>query len=288
MIYLDHNATTPLRPEVLEAMLPYLGRRRQRRRARTRPGARRARRVEEARAHDRGRCVGAQPSEIVFTSGGTESNNLALLGSAPSRGGAHVVASPIEHASVLGPVRELRAARRAVTWLPVDARRARSIRHDVAAALRPDTALVSVGWANNEIGTVQPIADDRALSAARAASRCTSTRCRRSASCRSMSRTSICCSLSAHKLGGPKGVGALFVRRGVALQPLLPAASRSAGRRPAPRTSPAIVGFAAALGARRRSSAAGAALRERLWAGSRRSSGVRRNSPLRRTACRTR
>ncbi len=119
MIYLDHNATTPLRREVLEAMLPYLGEwtgnassAHARGRA-ARAAVERARRTIAA-------ALGAQPSEIVFTGGGTESNNLALFGAVPAPRGAHLVVSPIEHASVLGPVGELERRGAQVTWLPVD------------------------------------------------------------------------------------------------------------------------------------------------------------------------
>jgi cysteine desulfurase len=131
MIYLDHNATTPLRRSALEAMRPYLDGASGNASSAHAAGRRARGAVEEARRAIAA-AIGAQASEVVFTSGGTESNNLALLGALPEAAGAHLVASPIEHASVLGPVRELERRGTRVTWLAVD----RAGRVDPAAVAR--------------------------------------------------------------------------------------------------------------------------------------------------------
>ena len=157
-IYLDHNATTPLRPEVLDAMLPYLGD------TFGNPSSIHTYGQEARRAVDKARqqvakLIGARPAEIVFTSGGTEADNLALRGrvSGAQRPHAHVVTSAVEHPAVLNTCRDLeRRGRVEVTYLPVDA----SGRVDpsaLEAALTSDTCLVSVMLANNDVGTLQPM-----------------------------------------------------------------------------------------------------------------------------------
>jgi len=276
MIYLDHNATSPLRREVWDAMQACVdagfgnpssahaaGRA-------ARAAVEHARRVIAA-------AVGAQPSEVVFTSGGTESNNLALFGSAPEPRGAHLVVSPIEHASVLAAARELERHGAEITWLPVDGE-GRVRPDDVAAALRPETVLVSVGWANNEIGTVQPIEAIGALCRARGIAL-------HSDAAQALGKLPVAagladlCTLSAHKLGGPIGVGALIVRRGVPVHPLCFGGAQERGRRPGSENVPGIVGFAAALSAPASSAAALGALRDRLWVGVGGLARVRRHSP---------
>jgi len=276
MIYLDHNATAPLRRETLEAMLPYLGGRGGN--ASSAHAAGRAARaaVEQARRAIAA-AVAVPPSEVVFTSGGTESNNLALFGTVRESHGAHLVVSPIEHASVLGPVRELERRGASVTWLPVDGE-GRISPDAVAAALRPQTALVSVGWANNEIGTIQPIAA--------IAARCRAAGVRLHVdAAQALGKVAVdaglldLCTLSAHKLGGPIGVGALIARRAAALRPLWFGGEQERGRRPGTENVAGVVGFAAALAAADPASAAVAALRERLWSGVASIGGVRRHSP---------
>jgi cysteine desulfurase len=223
-------------------------------------------------------AVGAQPSEIVFTSGGTESNNLAVSGMLEAREHPHVVASPIEHSSVMAPLQALARRGVEISWLPVDA--AGRIDPDaVEAALRPNTVLMTVGWANNEIGTVQNIPAIAKLCRARGI------RVHVDA-VQAFGKIDVdvadidLCSLSAHKIGGPQGAGALFVRRGTALRPLAHGGSQERGVRPGTENVAAIVGFAAAVGASGRQDRELIALRERLWDGLSHHAGLRRNSPV--------
>jgi cysteine desulfurase len=274
VIYLDHNATTPLHPEVRAAMAPFLddgfgnpsSAHEQGRRARAA--------VEESRRAVAAR-IGVRPSEIVFTSGGTESNNLAILGTVGGPG-AHVVVSPIEHSSVLEPAAELARRGAEVTFLAVDGEgRVRAA--DVAAAIGPRTALVSVGWANNEIGTVQPVAEIAAVCRARGVRLHVD-------AVQAFGKIPLdgapfdLCSLSAHKIGGPKGVGALAVRPGVSLRPLVFGGKQERGLRAGTENVAAIVGFGAAATLARPDEGV-AARRELLWRGLEALGGARRHGP---------
>jgi cysteine desulfurase len=277
MIYLDYNATAPLLPAARAAMLPWLGDEFGNASSAHRMGARARKAVESARDAVAA-AVGAQPSEIVFTSGGTESNNLAVSGMLEAREHPHVVASPIEHSSVMAPLQALARRGVEISWLPVDA--AGRIDPDaVEAALRPNTVLMTVGWANNEIGTVQNIPAIAKLCRARGI------RVHVDA-VQAFGKIDVdvadidLCSLSAHKIGGPQGAGALFVRRGTALRPLAHGGSQERGVRPGTENVAAIVGFAAAVGASGRQDRELIALRERLWDGLSHHAGLRRNSPV--------
>ncbi|MEO8602301.1 MAG: cysteine desulfurase family protein [bacterium] len=278
MIYLDHNATVALRAEARAAMDALAARQ---------PGnpssAHAAGRVARAALEQARRAIAerleVRASELVFTSGGTESNNLALLGALPDPCGAHVVASPIEHSSVLGPLYELERRGATLSWLAVDGE-GRISPDALGAALRPETALVSVGWANNEIGTVQPIAALAALCRARGVLLHVD-------AVQGLGKLPLqladidLCTLSAHKVGGPVGVGALVVRRGVGLRPLAWGGEQERGTRPGTENVFGAVGFAAALAAGQGDAQSIARLRECLWAGMADTSGVRRYSPLR-------
>jgi cysteine desulfurase len=275
-IYLDHHATTPVDPRVVAAMLPYFTE------AYGNPSGRQHafgeeadRAVAEARASVAA-LVGAAAADIVFTSGATESNNLAVKGLARAAGKGHLVVSAIEHAAVLEPCRSLERDGFAVTRVEVDATGIVSADR-VAAALRPDTILVSVMAANNEVGTVQPAAELGRLCRARGIPFHTD-------AVQAAGRIPVdvdawgadLMSLSAHKMYGPKGVGALYVRKGrqprLRLQPQMEGGGQEKGMRSGTLNVPGIVG----LGAASRLAAAALrdgeaerirALRERLLAG---------------------
>src|SRR3989442_240034 len=279
-IYLDHNAGAPLRPEAREAMLRFLGAPGNPSSAhREGAGARAA--VEAARA-DVAALIGARPAEIVFTSGATEANNLALRGLV--RPPAGLVTTAIEHASVLETARALAAEGVWLAVVPVDGE-GRVTASDVVAACAPGTALVTVGLANGEVGSVAPVA------AIVAGLRGTGARLHTDAA-QAAGRISIdvralgvdLLSLSAHKLGGPAGVGALWVSKGVALQPQMTGGPQERGERAGTENVAGIVGFGEAARLARRdlvvAAAHAARLVDRLWAGiEARVDGVVRNGP---------
>jgi cysteine desulfurase len=268
-VYLDHNAAAPLRPEVREAMLALLGPPANPSSAH-REGARARTMVEEARGAVAA-LVGAAPAEIVFTSGATEANNLALRGMLARRRGAELVTTAIEHSSVLETARALAAdgARLAVVGADRDGVVAAP---DVLAAVTPDTALVSLGLANGEVGSIAPVAEVAAglrgrdvrlhSDAAQAAGRLP-------IDVGSLGVDLL--SVSAHKLGGPPGIGALFVRRGGHVDAQLTGGAQERGRRAGTENVAAIVGFGVAarvVGAALAAEAAHMrALTERLWQG---------------------
>ena len=285
-IYLDYPATTPCDPRVVEAMLPFFsamaGNPHNRQHT---PGRAAAAAIERARG-DVAALISARPAEIVFTSGATEANNLALKGMVRPRAGrgCHVVTVATEHASVLEPLAALTRAGCAVTILPVDG--GGLVDPDrVARALRPDTVLVSVMAVNNEIGVIQPLAEIGALCRARGIRF-------HSDAAQAAGRLSLdvdglnvdLMSLSAHKLYGPPGIGALYVRQAAAGEfiPLLEGGGQERGLRPGTLPTPLCVGFgqAAALATADRVAEQTrlAALADRLWQGLRRQiPDIRRN-----------
>ena len=272
-IYLDHHSTTPVDPRVLERMLPYFtdlyGNAASRSHAFGRSAASA---VEEARERV-AQAIGASYSEIVFTAGATESNALAIKGSAHRRPGTHLVTTAIEHRSVLDACTRLQADGWALTVVGVDSC-GRVDPDDVRRALQPDTLLVSVMAANNEIGTLQPIAAIGAIVRAHGALfHVDATQALGRMALDVQADTIDLLSLSAHKLYGPKGVGALYVRRRprrTELLPLIEGGGQEGGLRPGTLNVPGIVGMGIACEIMIESMAGEtvrlAALRERLWA----------------------
>lgn len=249
-VYFDYNSTTPLDPRVREAMLPFLGE------AFGNPSSvhhigRRARvALDEARERV-ARIWGCKPSEVIFTSGGTESNNLAIFGAARARRerGRHLITSRVEHHSVLNCFEELAAHEGfEVTWLPVD-RQGRVDPADLKRALRDDTILVSVMAANNEVGTLQPVAELGRLCRERGvlfhtdAAQWFGKEPVRSIHDFQADLVSCC----AHKFHGPRGSGALFVRSPLKLRPILLGGSHEQELRAGTENVAAIVGLAEAL-----------------------------------------
>ncbi|TMB41943.1 MAG: cysteine desulfurase [Deltaproteobacteria bacterium] len=279
-IYLDHNAGAPLRPEAREAMLRFLGRPGNPSSAH-REGARARGAVEAARA-EVAALIGAGPAEIVFTSGATEANNLALRGVV--RAPAGLVTTAIEHASVLETARALAAEGVRLTVVPVDGD-GRVAADDVVAACAPGTALASVGLANGEVGSVAPvaaIAGGLRGSGVRLHTDAAQAAGRMPIDVRALGVDLL--SLSAHKLGGPAGVGALWVRRDVGLRSQMTGGPQERGQRAGTENVAGIVAFAEAARLARRDLAVAAAhcarLVDRLWSGLRASMpGVQLNGP---------
>jgi len=253
-IYLDYNATTPVAPEVLEAMLPWLGEQFGNPSSSHPLGRRAAAAVAQARA-EVAALIGATPAEIVFTGCATEANNLALLGVADAlapTGRRHLIVSAVEHPAVMEPARALRERGWDVTVLPVDST-GRVAPETFATALRPDTALASVMHANNEVGTLQPIAELARLARARGA--LFHTDAAQSAGKLGLDVDALgidLLTLAGHKFYAPKGVGALYVRAGTPIRPVLFGADQERGLRPGTENVAAIValGAAAALATR--------------------------------------
>jgi len=277
-IYLDHNATTPLDPRVLQAMMPYLLADHGNASSLHRFGQRARQAIDTARQQVAA-LIGAQPDEVFFVSGGTEADNWALregvAAAAAQRGttGApmHLVTSAIEHAAVLQTVERLRGRGVVVTFVGVDG--AGRVDPDaVAAALTPETTLVSVMLANNDVGTLQPVAAIAAL--ARQVGAWVHTDAVQAVGkieCDVRALGVDLLALSAHKLGGPKGVGALFVRRGLRLPSLVEGGGQERGRRGGTENVAGIVGLGQAAELARAEGSERArrtlALRERLELG---------------------
>jgi cysteine desulfurase len=282
-IYLDYASTTPADPAVVEAMRPFL---------RDRFGnpssvhgfgqtARHA--VDEARAVIAGAIGARDPDEVVFTSGATEADNFALIGTgyANEGRGRHLVISPVEHHAVLEPARFLESRGFAVTLLPVDGT-GRVDPEAVRRALRPETILVSVMHANNEIGTLQPIDEiGRITREAGVIFHCDAAQSLGIIPLDVDALGVDLLSLSAHKRYGPKGVGALYIRRGTPLVRFLHGGSHERNRRAGTHNVPGIVGFGAAvrvaLDVMGREAPRLRALRDRMAAGLLALDGVRLN-----------
>jgi len=254
MPYLDHAATTPVHPDVLTAMMPYFTLEAGNPSSLHAAGRRARRAVEESREAI-ARAVGARPSEVIFTAGGTESDNLAVKGIFWARRAAdprrvRVVASSIEHHAVLDAVEWLVAHEGArVTWLAVDGcGRVHPDSLRDALADSDDVALVSVMWANNEVGTVQPISELAAIARAHEVPFHTdAVQALGSVPVDFAESGADALTITGHKIGGPKGVGALLLRIGVECTPLLHGGGQERDVRSGTLDTPGIVGLAAAV-----------------------------------------
>jgi cysteine desulfurase len=267
-IYLDYNASTPVDPAVAEAMRPFLDG------AFGNPSSGHWASAPAKAALDRARAqvaelFGASAEEIVFTSGGSEANNLAIKGTyfAATRGRAHIITSTIEHLAVLAPCRFLERLGASVTYVPVD-RTGLIDPDDVRRAITPQTLLISIMHANNEVGTIQPLAEigaiahehgirfhtDAAQSVGKIPTR--------------VGELGVdMLTIAGHKLYAPKGVGALYVRQSLELEPLIHGAGHESGRRAGTESALLAVGLgtACALAADLAPMKRIQALRDRFW-----------------------
>jgi len=246
-IYLDHTATTSLDPRVMDAMLPYFSGTFGNASSVHAFGREAKEALERARTVV-AEAVGAEPAEVFFTSGGTEADNLAVCGvMAASRARREIVTVPTEHHAVLEPCRRLAEQGAVLTMVPVDGEGMLEM-ETLRARVGEGTALVSVMHANNETGTIAPVAEIASLAHAQGA--LVHTDAVQSAGKIPVNVRELgvdLLSLSAHKMYGPKGIGALVVRRGVPVEPLLVGGGQERGRRPGTENVPLAVGFAEAF-----------------------------------------
>jgi cysteine desulfurase len=245
-IYLDYNASTPIDPAVTEAMRPFLDE------AFGNPSSGHwasapAKAALERAREEVAKLLSAAPDEIVFTSGGSEANNLAIKGTyfAATRGRAHIITSTIEHPAVLAPCRFIERVGGSITYLPVN-RTGLIDPEDVRRAIRPQTLLISIMHANNEVGTVQPLAEIAAIArehrirfhtdAAQSVGKIPTVR--------ELGVDML--TIAGHKLYAPKGVGALYVRRGLELEPVIHGSGNESGRRAGTESALLAVGLGTA------------------------------------------
>jgi cysteine desulfurase len=247
-IYLDHAATTPVRAEVLEAMLPFYGPKFGNPSSVHRWGRDARTALDEARERV-ARCLGASVDEICFTSGGTEADNIAILGTWRARrdeGRRAIVTTPVEHKAVLEAVHHAAhegADERICRMTKEGTVDADSFR----ASLRDDTSIASVMWVNNEIGTIQPIAElAEASKAAGALFHTDAVQAFGKVEIDARAVPFDVLSISGHKIGAPKGIGAVFIRRGTIIEPLFHGGAQDRGRRPGTENVAAVIGFAVA------------------------------------------
>jgi cysteine desulfurase len=247
-IYFDHAATTPVRKEVLEAMLPYFNQKFGNPSSIYSLGRESKKAIEEAR-ETISRVIGAQPREVFFTGSGTEADNWAVKGTAYAnmQKGRHIITTAIEHHAVLHACQYLENDGFEVTYLPVD-QDGLVTAEQVKAAIRPDTTLVTIMFANNEIGTIQPIAEIGKVTREKGVYFHTD-------AVQAMGNLNInvsdlnidMLSMSAHKFYGPKGVGALYINKGVKITSFIHGGAQERGRRASTENVASIVGMSKAL-----------------------------------------
>jgi cysteine desulfurase len=269
-VYLDHNASTPVHPEVVAEMLPYFAD------VFGNPSSvhafgRAARDAVDTARERIGRLLGVSPEEIIFTSGGTESDNFAVKGLAWARGRGHLITSQVEHHAVLRTCQWLESQGFAVTYLPVD-RYGMVDPDDVRRALRADTIGVSIMHANSEVGTIQPVAAIGALTRERGIPFHVD-------AVQTLGKIPLdvhalgvdVMSFSSHKIYGPKGVAGLYLRKGTRMAAVQHGGDHERRRRAGTENVPGIVGFGKAVEVRGREMHVEAervrALRDRLWEG---------------------
>jgi cysteine desulfurase len=248
MIYFDHAATTPVRTEVIEEMLPYFNQKFGNPSSIYSLGRDSKKAIEEAREKV-AKAIGAQPREIFFTGSGTEADNWAIKGVAYAnrQKGKHIITSAIEHHAVLHTCQYLESDGFEVTYLPVDAEGLVTA-EQVRAAIRPDTILVTIMFANNEIGTIQPIAEIGKITREKGVYFHTD-------AVQAMGNVNInvadmnidMLSMSSHKFYGPKGIGALYIKKGVKVTSFMHGGAQERGRRASTENVAAIAGLAKAL-----------------------------------------
>ena len=245
-IYLDYNASTPVAPQVLEEMLPYLQYKFGNPSSSHSFGVACRAGIEQARERV-AVFLGCEASEIIFTSGATESNNMVIKGiAAVAPRGSHIITSMIEHPAVLEPCRYLEKQGYAVTYLPVD-RHGSVDPGDIEKAITPKTVLVTIMHSNNEVGTIQPIADLCRIAASRGV-------LFHSDAAQSVGKVPVrvkelgvdFLTVAGHKFYAPKGIGALYIKSGRKLEPLLHGAGHERGLRPGTENAAFIVGLGAA------------------------------------------
>jgi len=244
-IYLDHAATTPVDPDVLDAMLPYFTERYGNASSLHSQGTAAKEALDESREQVAS-LIGADPDEVIFTGSGTESDNLAVKGVAMRHGSGHIITSQIEHPAVLQPCEYLENKGFDVTYLPVD-KHGLVDPSDVHNAIRDDTRLVSIMHANNEIGTVEPVREIARVAHEHEVPVHTD-------AVQTVGKIPVdiqelgvdMLSLSAHKIYGPKGVGALYIRDGTQLEPLLHGGGHEHGLRSSTENIPGVVGLGTA------------------------------------------
>ncbi len=244
-IYLDHAAATPLDPKVLKAMLPYFNKQYGNPSSLHTLGMKAHQAVENSRKTI-AQILNSQPEEIIFTSGGTESINLAIKGLAFQKKKGHIITSQIEHAAVLETCKYLETQGFEVTYLPVDGSGFVSS-HSVERAIQRDTVLISIHYANNEVGTIEPLAEIGKIARKHQILFHTDA-CQAGSLLLDVKKLNVdLLTLNGSKIYGPKGVGLLYKREGVSLEPLFHGGGQDAGLRSGTENVSGIVGLARAL-----------------------------------------